>query len=391
MRIGLDARWIFPEISGIGSYTRELLSQFVRLDHDHEFVLFFQNAEVMARIAEETGFAGRSNFTTQLLPYGLFSPQGQLLMPRLLRSLRLDLFHSPNYMIPLGAFPSGKAGPIKCVITLHDLIPLLFPQYAPRARKRRLFFIYRRLMREIVRRTDLIITVSEISRRDIENSLLSGLRRPPTLAVIGEGVSSRFTPGPVRANPTPGAVRRIFWVGRPDPYKNLSGLLRAFAELRKMAQFPVELRLAGAMDPRYPEAPRLAQELGVAEAVVWLGYLSDSQLLEEYRRADVFALPSFYEGFGLPVLEAMACGTPVVCSNCASLPEVVGDAALQVDPRDSSALARALMRVLSEPGLAETLIARGMERARRARWEETALRTLEAYLKLAEFEIQETR
>ena len=161
MRIGLDARWIFPEISGIGSYTRELLSQFVRLDHDHEFVLFFQDAEVMARMAEETGFAGRSNFTTQLLPYGLFSPRGQLLMPRLLRTLRLDLFHSPNYMIPLGAFPAGRAGPVKCVITLHDLIPLLFPQYAPRARKRRLFFVYRRLMREVVRRTDLIITVSE--------------------------------------------------------------------------------------------------------------------------------------------------------------------------------------------------------------------------------------
>ena len=303
-------------------------------------------------------------------------------MPRLLRTLRLDLFHSPNYMIPLGAFPAGRAGPVKCVITLHDLIPLLFPQYAPRARKRRLFCVYRRLMREVVRRTDLIITVSEISRRDIENSLLSGLRRPPALAVIGEGVSSRFTPGPVRASPAPGAVRKIFWVGRPDPYKNLSGLLRAFAELRRIAQFPVELRLAGAMDPRYPEAPRLAQELGVAEAVVWLGYLSDSQLLEEYRRADVFTLPSFYEGFGLPVLEAWLAHTSSLF-NCASLREVVGDAALQVDPRDSSALARALMQVLSEPGLSETLIARGMERARRARWEETALRTLEAYLKLA--------
>ncbi len=379
MKIGLDARWIFPELSGIGAYTRELLRQFVRLDHDNEYILFFQDAGMMERMAAETGFAGRANFTTQLLPYGLFAPRGQWDLPRRLQALRLDVFHSPNYMIPLGAFPSGRPGPVKGIITLHDLIPLLFPEYAPRARKRRLFFVYRCLMREVARRADLIITVSESSRRDILRSLLRGLRRPPALAVIGEGVSPRFTPDPARPHPAPGAARKIFWVGRPDPYKNLTGLLRAFAELRRRAAFPVELRLAGAMDPRYPEAPRLAREMGVADAVVWLGYLTDAQLLAEYRQADVFALPSLYEGFGLPVLEAMACGTPVVCSNCASLPEVAGDAALLVDPRDGAALARALLRPLTEPALAAELAARGLTRARQATWEETARRTLAAY------------
>ncbi len=379
MRIGLDARWIFPEISGIGAYTRELLRQFVRLAHDDEFVLFFHDAQVMRRMAAETGFDRRSNFTAQLLPYGIFAPRGQWDLPRRLRALRLDLFHSPNYMIPLRAFPRGRPGPVKCVVTLHDLIPLLFPEFAPRARKRRLFWMYHRLMREVARRADLIVTVSESSRRDIEFGLLRGLRRPPAVAVIGEGVAPMFTPAPARALRPPAPLRRIFWVGRPDPYKNLAGLLQAFAVVRRQAGFPVELRLAGALDPRYPEAPRLARELGITDAVAWLGYLTDAQLLAEYRQADVFALPSLYEGFGLPVLEAMACGTPVVCSDCASLPEVAGDAALRVDPRDHAALGRALLRVLTDPMLADDLAARGLARARRRTWEETARRTLAAY------------
>ncbi len=379
MRIGLDARWIFPEISGIGAYTRELLRQLVRMAHDDEFFLFFHDAQVMERMADETGFDRRPNFTAQLLPYGIFSPRGQWDLPRRIRALRLDLFHSPNYMIPLRAFPRGRAGHVKCVITLHDLIPLLFPEYAPRARKRQLFWIYQRLMREVARRADLIVTVSESSRRDIERALLRGLRRPPAVSVIGEGVAPMFTPAPACARPAPGAARKIFWVGRPDPYKNLDGLLRALAEVRRQAAFPVELRLAGALDPRYPEAPRLAQTLGVADAVAWLGYLTDAQLLAEYRQADVFALPSLYEGFGLPVLEAMACGTPVVCSDCASLPEVAGDAALRVDPRDHGALGRALLRVLSDTALAEDLAARGLARVRQRTWAETARRTLAAY------------
>ncbi len=379
MRIGLDARWVFPEISGIGAYTRELLRQFVRLDRTNEYILFFQDPQVMARLGAETGFAGKSNFTAHLLPYGIFSPRNQWALPGRLRALRLDLFHSPNYMIPLAAFPRGRAGAVKCVITIHDLIPLLFPEFAPRARKRRLFFIYRRLMREVARRADLIITVSEASRRDIMRGLLDGVRRPPAVSVIGEGVAPMFTPPAERPVPTPGAPKKIFWVGRPDPYKNLAGLLRAFAELRRRAAFPVQLRLAGALDPRYPEAPGLARELGLADAVAWLGYLTDAQLLAEYQQADVFVLPSLYEGFGLPVLEAMACGTPVVCANCASLPEVAGDAALQFAPMDHAGLGRALQRMLEEPGLAAEYSARGLARARQFTWETTARRTLDAY------------
>jgi glycosyltransferase involved in cell wall biosynthesis len=204
------------------------------------------------------------------------------------------------------------------------------------------------------------------------------------------GVEPRFQPA---ARPdagaagwTPGNARAeqsILWVGRADPYKNLTGLIEAFASLRKQYRLSVELRIVGPKDRRYPEAARRAASLGIEDAVTWLGYLPDEELLSEYQHADVFVQPSWYEGFGLPVLEAFACGTPVICSNKGSLPEVSGGAALIVQPQDMIGLTEAMRRVLTDSRLARDMSARGLRQAQKFTWEATARMTLEAYQKAA--------
>ncbi|MBU0716272.1 MAG: glycosyltransferase family 4 protein [Verrucomicrobia bacterium] len=386
MKIGIDARWIFKELSGIGSYTRELIRHLARLERAHKFVVYFSDPGLRDRTVAETDLGSAPNFSTCLLPFGLFSIRNQLRLPGMLAEAALDVFHSPNYMIPLRAFPRGRPGRIRCVTTIHDLIPLMFPAYAPRAWKRRFFLLYRWLMHEVAVRSDLVLTDSRSSRED----MVRYLRLPPErVLAIPLGVLPKFQPT-VRTDAdatgwTPGGARAeqtILWVGRADPYKNLVGLIEAFAALRKQYQLPVELRIVGPKDRRYPEASRRAASLGVEDAVMWLGYLPDDRLVSEYQNADVFVQPSWYEGFGLPVLEAFACGTPVICSNKGSLPEVAGGAALIVQPQDMIGLTEAMRRVLIDSRLARDMRERGLRQAQKFTWEATARMTLEAYKKV---------
>lgn len=381
MKIAIDARWIFPEISGIGSYTRELIRYLALIDRDNQYVVFFANNHLLTRTVMEIGLLKADNFTSQVLPYGLFSLRSQTALPPLLTAQKIDVFHSPNYMIPLRAFPRNRPGRIRCVVTLHDLIPLIFPDYAPHSRKRRLQPIYRLLMYQVGMRADVIITVSQNSQADVIRHLRIPPARQHCVLAIPEGVASRFQPASKDQSAAPRNRKVILWVGRPEPYKNLIGVIEAFARLREGLRFPAELRLVGPSDPRYPEGPRRVAQLHLEEAVTWAGYLSEDQLLKEYQQADVFVMPSFYEGFGLPVLEAMACGTPVICSNKGSLPEVAGHAALKVQPQDMVGLAEAMRRVLTEPRLAQDLSARGIQQAAKFTWTATAQQTLAAYWK----------
>lgn len=388
MKIAIDARWIYPRISGIGAYTRELLRALATLDTPHEFTVFFDRTDIRNRTAREAGLLDRPRFILRVLPWGVFSPRSQLALPGLLRREGFDVFHSPNYMIPLLAFPRRRPGRVRAVVTIHDVIPLLFPDHAPRSRKSRLFFLYRWLMAEVARRADCLIAVSEASRVDC----LSQLRIPPERAdrvsAVPNGVSERFVPPPEglapRRNPEDRATpRTCLYVGRADPYKNLDGLLRAFARARAVAPFPLLLVIAGPRDERYPEAPALARELGIDAQVTWTGYLSDADLLRHYQSADLLALPSRYEGFGLPVMEAMACGTPVLASTAASLREIAGEAAVFADPDDIEGMARGMLEILTQPALAARLAQAGLKRAATFTWARTAERTLAVYERAA--------
>lgn len=383
MKVGIDARWIFKEVSGIGAYTRELIRQLALLDRDNEFVIFFNDAELRKRTADETALSAARNFGTYLLPFDLFSLRNQLRLPKILADLHIDVFHSTNYMIPLRAFPRNRPGRIRCVTTIHDLIPLVFPEYAPRSKKNRFFPLYRWIMHQVGMRSDIIITGSKSARDDVVQHLRIPAEREAAVLTIHDGVDARFRPRAAAAaqgGPRAG-TQTVLWVGRPDPYKNVTGLIEAFARLRENGRAPVKLRLIGPEDDRYPEGRRLAQELGVEADIEWVGYVSDARLVQEYQRADVFVLPSRYEGFGLPVLEAMACGVPVICSNKGSLPEIAGEAALKVQPQDIVGLSEAMKRVLADGRMADDMRARGLQQAAKFTWAATARQTLDAYWK----------
>ena len=369
-------------MSGIGAYTRELIRQLVLQDNENEYVLFFDDGDRMNEVMAGTGAGRAARFRAHLLPYGPFSPRGQFELPGLFRELQLDVFHSTNYMIPLFAFPrkwfglhrKGHKG-TRCVVTIHDVIPLVFPLYAPRSKKARLFPVYRRLMMEVGARADRILTDSRASHDDVVRHLHIPAVRHHDVQVIPIGVAPEFKPGP---RPAP-VHKTILYVGRLDPYKNVPGLIRVLSRVRALSPLDVRLKIAGPPDPRYPEAMDLAKELGLHHWIEWTGYLSADELVRAYQQADVFALLSKYEGFGLPVLEAMASGTPVVCSRCASLPEVAGDAALLVDPTHIDEAADAILRILNDEALAAALRGKGLRQAAQFTWAKTAEATLDAY------------
>jgi glycosyltransferase involved in cell wall biosynthesis len=381
MRIAIDARWINPEISGIGEYTREIIKHLAAIDKSNTYTILFSDAALRDRTVAETGLADANNFATHVVPYGLFSIRNQFLLPRLLRKLDVDVFHSPYFMIPFLAFPKRKQGTVRCVVTIHDVIPMLFRTGAPRSLKERFFPLYRQLMLEVGRRADALITVSNASRKDMVAQM--ELASDADIKVIHNGVSEMFQPPAQPITREASDVRRVLYVGRSDPYKNVSVLVQAFADVRAACQFPVELSVVGPRDPRYPEAEQLAQELGIADAATWLGYLSDADLVRTYQESDILVYPSSYEGFGLQVLEAMACGTPVVCTTGGALPEVAGEAAIVVPPGDATALAEKMKLVLTDKAVADDLSTKGRGRAAKFSWDTAARDTLSVFERVA--------
>ena len=397
MKVAIDARWIFPKISGIGVYTRELIKHLALLDNANTYLLFFHNESMREQTIALTNLYDASHFTTQLLPFDVFSIRNQLLLPRILSRANVDVFHSTNYMIPFLAFPRNESGHSKCVATVHDVIPMIFPHHAPKSRKSRFYPLYRRLMIEVGVRADAIITDSRSSRTDVIKHLHIPSSREKKVRTIYCGVSDRFTPSaPPESSDAPrlpaspvspsggegGTLDTLLYVGRLDPYKNLTALIKAFAIARQKCPFPLNLTIAGETDPRYPEARRLVADLDIESAVTWTGYLSDDALVSVYRQSDLLVHPSRYEGFGLQVVEAMACGLPVICSNTGSLPEVAGDAAIMLDPDDINGFAEKIIEVLTRPELAKEMSRKSLRRAAAFTWSQTARHTLDLYTEL---------
>jgi glycosyltransferase involved in cell wall biosynthesis len=368
VRIAIDARKLHDY--GIGTYVRNLVGALARQRGDDTYVL-------LCRPADEAFIQGLGpGFEALVERSGNYSMREQVSVPAALRRARVDLFHSPHYVVsPLTTCPY--------VVTIHDCIHLRFPQYLPN----RAAHAYARTMMGLgARRSRRILTVSHASKEDIVHYL----RVPAAkVEVVYNALDERLA-----APPTDEDLQRvreryllnspfILYAGNIKPHKNIDRLIEAYSILRRRGVEHAKLIIAGEEISKYPALRRLVHRFQLHQHVRFFGFVPEATLAALYRLASVFVFPSLYEGFGLPPLEAMAAGAPVVTSNVSSLPEVVGDAALLVDPMDAGAIAEAIGRVLGDQGLRDELVRRGHLRVKAFSWDRSVTRIREVYGEVA--------
>ena len=407
MRVALDGSFLTLPPSGTGTYVRELVAALRALDDGLELVLL---EWVSAGFSQREGRGGDEGAASSAptrsrigsaglgsVPASESDPLGQTWhrigsrAPRLRRlawdllavswatkRARPDLLHVPHFSVPLG-LPRG----LPLVVTVHDTIPLVWPAYrASRAARLRLALALRS-----IDRARLVLTPSRAAADDIERLLgVPGER----IRVTPEAAGRAFVPAP---DPTAPAVveaarrfgvrgRYVFNVGGLDVRKNLPTLLEAFARALPRLREPVQLVIGGAAHSAnpmvFPALEPVVARLGLENAVAFTGFLFEAEKVALYQGADLYVTPSLYEGFGLSALEAMACGVPVVAANRTSLPEVVGDAGVLVEP-EPEPIAAVMVDLLNDPARRATLRVRGVTRAATFSWERTARLTLAAY------------
>ena len=402
-----DARWMTPVPSGITVYSRELMRRLPALEPSWRWNFLFRNEEQRESVLASLELPSSLRVAAHILPYGPLSPRSQCSLPQFLRSIGSDLFHSPNYMVPylafggpktlLGLAPPALKGCGRCIANIHDAIPIILRDYAPRSTTSRMLWLYRASLRFTIRSSVFTITVSEASRNDITKALSLSEKDASSIRTIYNGVSERFSPLRAearRSDTDPGhdrvrrsdtaqgrdkATKVVLYVGRLDPYKNVPALVDAFAMLLREENRPLHLLVVGPEDKRYPEARLHAQYRGIQEHVTFIHGASDAELVAAYRNASVLVNPSRYEGFGLPMVEAMKCGIPVICADGGSQPEIAGGAAEVVPVGDEQALVAAMKRVLFDDAHAADLSARGLARAADFSWDTAAAETLALY------------
>jgi glycosyltransferase involved in cell wall biosynthesis len=358
--IAIDARWL--HLGGLGTYAYHLIAGFAQ--HGNGFALRGivnqRNAERIVPFCDRVVIAEAS----------MYSLREQLEIASAAKGA--DLLHVPHYNAPL-----LYRGPL--LVSIHDVIHITDPEYR---RGVRAWFYARPVLNLVARRADHIVTVSEYSKAQIVEQL--GVP-PSKVTTIYNGVNSQFCY--VERGDAFAAVSRalglttpyILYVGNLRPHKNVSTLLRAFALLRKREDIPQELLIIGD-DARWGHVRREeCFRLGIHDTTHFVSHVAQELLPKIYAAADLLVMPSTIEGFGLPVLEAMACGTPVVCSRATSLPEVGGDAVLYFDPASPEELASLIERVVNSSDLRETLRTKGLERAKQFTWEDSARKHVELY------------
>ena len=368
MKIGIDARaakWYRG--TGIGTYTHQLINSLNKVDFINEYLLFtaenynsqidFKNNFFLSPIKESNS----SNFWDEVN------------MPNILSGKDIDIYHVPQNGVGL---PIEKKCPF--IITLHDTIPIHMPETVGD----RYLEIFTTKMKSIVDNSDGIITVSEFSKEDIskdfnypkEKIFVTYLASENIYKPIDKAIASSILKKQYSLS-----NNYILYVGGFSPRKNILGLIKAYSKLPKNIRESHNLVIAGNKGKSYELYKKCAEEYNVDNHVIFPGFISMEYMPYLYNAASLFVYPSFYEGFGLPPIEAMACGVPVIASNATSIPEIVEDAAALFNPNDIDKLSNKLYEVLMDENIKQELIRKGFIKSNSLSWEKTALDTLKAY------------
>ena len=395
MRVAIDVRSLeIHRTRGLGRYARNLVNSISQIDSENEYLLFYRRGIKRDNLEVGDNFKGRNVLLKRCKSlHRLDEIMGQSLLPmEILLNGRVDVFHSLSSVIPY-------LKTCKFVVTVPDLIPFVLNE--KKIDKLLLNLRFREwLWMKSLRKADSIITFSENSKKDIIELL--GIPEEK-IEVIYLSADARF--GPVRDRQVIAkimerySVRKkfILYLGGFAGHKNIERLVRAFYEFSLSSDGEWQLLLAGKLpDEKIENADdwtinepvqktkSLITKLGLDAKVIFTGFVPEEDLPTLYSAASVFVFPSLYEGFGLPPLEAMACGTPVVASNTSSLPEVIGDAGVLVNPFSIDEIVGAMRSVLKSKSRQREMSYKGMERARRFSWEETARKTLKVYRQVRE-------
>ncbi|NQT00206.1 MAG: glycosyltransferase [Candidatus Omnitrophica bacterium] len=363
MRIGIDIRELeIGTMTGIGRFLSNFLQYVADNDRSNDYILF-GNQDTVCGIAAP-------NIKIKIIPerIGLF--WDQFILPWQVNKERLDLFYSPYYKCPLLAR-------CRLIVTIHDIFPLL-PE-AGLGLKRRILKFYYWLMGQ---RADLVITVSEHSKQDLRQLLKIPDNK---IKVVYDSIGEKFTLLPEEQ--AQGTLSKqyllrnefILYVGNLKPHKNVSRLIQAYGLLSSSLRERYQLVICGKKDSSYPTLSAMVRDKGLSERVLFVDFAEDNVLLSLYNLASVFVFPSLNEGFGLPPLEAMACGSAVVSSNIPALKEVLAEAAIYVDPVRAEEIAEGITRVLTDNSLRDELVRKGLQRVKSFTVATEANKILEAF------------
>ncbi|MFA5135593.1 MAG: glycosyltransferase family 1 protein [Patescibacteria group bacterium] len=370
MRIGIDARFYGTFGKGLGRYTQKLIEHLEVIDHENTYVIFLRK-ENWADYEPKNG-----NFQKAMADYRWYSIAEQIFIPLKCLSYRLDLMHFTHFNVPV--FYPGKF-----IVTIHDLILTKYPTQRATTLGPLLYrlkhFAYQFVIRTAVRRAKKIVAVSRYTKDEIiKHFTVRGDKVDVTYEAVdppqpagGDAVSVLKRYG----------VRQpyVLYVGNVYPHKNIEGLLEAFVQVRK--KYPsYHLVLVGKDDYFFKKMRERVRLLDLENTVAFTGFVTDTDLPYLYRGANLYAFPSFCEGFGLPALEACSYRVPVVASNNSSLPEVLGDAALYFNPHDTEEMVEKISAVLADRNLADRLTKAGIKRIRAFSWHVMARATLELYM-----------
>jgi len=366
LRIGIDVHSIGSQNGGNQTYYHELVRALAQAPREHHFILYYTKPGALNSLGEQDSLSLKRLCPSHRL---LRIP---LTLPWLAQHDRLDIFHA-QYIVP----PLLNC---KTVTTIPDIAYEHFPQFFPVQQRAWL----RTLVPRSARRADHIITVSEYSKRDIIGTYgIEGHK----ITVTYEGAGAAFRPIDRQKAKDRLADKYqinddfILYVGRLQGRKNIGRLVGAYSQIRKSG-YRHKLVLVGKADSLFQPVLSKIRELRLENDILLRGYVPDEDLPCFYSGAEVFAYPSFYEGFGLPVLESMACGTPVVTSQGSSLDEIAGNAALFIDPLDEQSIANALKQLLGDPQLSKRLVQEGLRRSREFSFRNAARQTIDVYERL---------